>query len=83
MGQGPAPAVSMAEATLVRVWREEGLVCGPVLCHLAAQLLLAPFIYMVSLFSKILTVKLRDQISHPHGNAASQLKTSGRSPVFA
>lgn len=45
MGQGPAPAVSMAEATLGRVWREEGLVCRPGLCHLAAQLLLAPFIY--------------------------------------
>lgn len=50
MGQGPAPAVSMAEATLLRVWRgEEGLVCRPVLCHLATQLLLAPFIYCYGL----------------------------------
>lgn len=46
MGQGPALAVSMAEATLVRVWRGEGgLVCRPVLCNLATQPLLAPFIY--------------------------------------
>jgi len=47
MGQGPVPAVSMAEAILFRVWKggEESLVYRSVFCHLATQLLLPFFVY--------------------------------------
>lgn len=93
MGQGPVPAVSMAEATLFRVWSggEESLVYRPVSYHVATQLALFFFFTSVdiaSLFSKILpvpllTVKPKESHIPPSQKYSSPAKgTSGRSPAF-